>query len=86
MMRTFILSSFSAVALVCTVGTWAGAQEAKPVQEDPKVATYKFLLGEANDRVAAQSAQIMALDGKVKEMEGKAKVAEPKTTDADTKK
>lgn len=79
-MRILIVS-----AMAIVFATAAFAQE-KPAQEDPKIGTYKFLLGEANDRVAAQSAQIMALDGKVKELEAKAKAAEPKTTDADTKK
>lgn len=68
MTRTVIVSTFASFVLIGGIGAWANAQQAAP-QEDAEVTTYKFLLGEANDRIAKQSKQIMVLDGKVKAFE-----------------
>lgn len=81
MTRTLIVSTFASIVLITGIGAWASAQQAAP-QEDAEVSTYKFLLSEANDRIAKQAKQIVTLDGKVKTFEAeKAKVTDVKPTD-----
>lgn len=83
MMKRFLLAAACGLVIVGLIGHCNSSSAQQP-PADPKIETYKFLLNEANERVAQSNAAIGALQAEVASL--KAQIEKRKAEDAEAAK